>query len=267
VAQRSAAFHLRKYYLDCIGPDGSVVIGYVARLRWGPLSLSYAALLECAADGTRRERHTWSRVPEPVVTGRGLSWECDALGVRGSWQDPTDELDAVLPDEHSGFVQWRVLAPRAVARLEQAGLPPLLGYGYVERLELVLEPWRLPFDTLHWGRFHSEHDVLVWIGWDGEVPLRHCTHNGELLSGASFGERVLSFEPGRELRLTSSRTVHDAPVVAAIGGLPRVLRRVPPSFMAAREVKWVSEARLSTTGRPPAAGWALHERVQFRQPR
>jgi hypothetical protein len=263
MAEREGRFRLWKYYLDCVSEDGAVCIGYVARLRWGPLSVGYCALLECDADGTRRERHSYVRVPEPVVSSSEVEWLCEPLGVRGRWSNATVRHEATLLDGEAGRVHWQVLAPRSPASIERpAG--PLTGLGYVERLELSIEPWRLPFETLHWGRFHSDADVLIWIGWDGDVRLRHILHNSELLTDARFGERVLHFEPGRELQLLDTRTVREAPVLAALDRLPRALRRVPPSFMAAREVKWLSQARLSNGDRSPANGWALHERVQFR---
>jgi hypothetical protein len=260
MARRTGAFRMWKYYLDCISPAGDVCICYVGCLRWGPLAIRYCALLECDADGAQREQHHFAPTPEPVSSADGIEWACEALGVRGNWRTRGSAHEATLLAGAAGQVQWRVLAPISEVSLERpAG--PLEGCGYVERLDLSIEPWRLPIRTLHWGRFHSEGDSLIWIGWDGEHRLRHIVHNGELLDDGVFGEHALRFEPGLELRLTSTRTVHDAPVVAAVERLPRVLRRVPPGFMAAREVKWLSRAQLSGSGRTPVTGWALHERV------
>lgn len=261
--ERAGRFRLWKYYLDCVGDDGAVRIGYVGGLRWGPLSVHYAALLECDARGAR-ERRTYQRVPEPTADGGGISWECQPLGVSGTWREGTPAHEARLLDGPAGSIDWRVLAPRARGRIEAGPGAPVAGWGYVERLELDIEPWRLPLDTLYWGRFHSPTDVLVWIGWEGEVRLRHILHNGALLAGGSFGGPLLQFQPDIELSLTETRTIRDAPVIAALDRLPRVLRRVPPAFLAAREVKWLSRARLSSPHRAPASGWALHERVQFR---
>lgn len=262
--ERAGGFRLWKYYLDCVGADGTVCIGYVGGLNWGPISLHYAALLECAADGTQRERHTYRRVPEPISSGAGIDWECETLGVSASWRELAPAHEATLLDDAAGRISWRVLSPRGRARITRPAGPPVEGWGYVERLELDIEPWHLPVDTLYWGRFHSEADVLVWIGWEGAVRLRHVLHNGELLGDASFGDGVFGFEPGLELRLMTTRSIHDAPVIAPVGQLPRLLRRVPPSFLTAREVKWLSRASLSSGSRPPTSGWALHERVQFR---
>jgi len=261
---RRRAFRLWKYYLDVVGENGDVGIGYVAGLRWGPLALRYAALLESAADGTSRERQTWARVPEPAVGSYGIDWRCEPLGLTGSWTEPVGAHEALLLDDGRGTVRWQVLAARAAVRLERTGQPTLAGWGYAERLELNIEPWRLPIDTLFWGRFHAATDTLVWIGWEGDAPLRHVLHNGELLADATFGKRALRFEPGRELALLETRTLRAAPVVAAMSRLPQVLQRVPPSFLTAREEKWLSLARLSSPHRPPVTGWALHERVRWR---
>ncbi|NJD09162.1 MAG: hypothetical protein FIB01_01555 [Gemmatimonadetes bacterium] len=258
------SFRLWKYYLDCVGADGTVCIGYAGGLRWGPLAVHYAALLEGAPDGGRRERHSYRETPEPRVESGGVHWECAPLGVSGSWRDAVPGYRATLLESAAGTVRWQVLAPKAEARVERAGGGVVTGWGYVERLELNLEPWRLPLNTLYWGRFHSPTDALVWIGWEGDVRLRHITHNDRLLADAHFGEQVLRFDPGLELQLLDTRTIRDAPVIAALDRLPRALRRVPPSFATAREVKWLSRARLSSGQGPPAMGWALHERVRFR---
>ena len=264
MADGAGGFRLWKYYLDCVSADGDVCIAYVAGLRWGPLAVRYAALLESGADGARRERHTYARVPEPVVSAQGIEWRCEPLGVAATWRDAMPAHRATLLDGASGRISWELLAPRATARIERPAGAAVAGWGYAERLELTIEPWRLPFDTLYWGRFHSATDALVWIGWEGDVRLRHIVHNGELLREASFEERTLRFEPGRELHLDDTRMLHDAPVIAAVDRLPRVLRRVPPSFMAAREVKWLSQARLLAGNRAPVHGWALHETVTVR---
>lgn len=262
MARRAGKFRLWKYYLDCVSPAGDVCIGYVGSLHWGPLRIRYCALLECDASGERRERHRYVRASAPQTAGTAIEWKCEPLGVQGRWCDATSWPEATLLDSACGQVRWQVLAARSPAAIERPS-GRLAGLGYVERLELTIEPWRLPFRTLHWGRFHSELDALVWIGWDGEVRLRHCLHNGELLTDASFSEESVHLDDGRELLLVDHRTVHDAPVIAALDRLPGVLRRVPPSFMAAKEVKWLSQARLSSPGRMPASGWAVHERVQL----
>jgi len=259
-----ARFHLSKYYLDCVTDDGAGCIAYVARLHWGPLRLRYAALLEWPAGGQVRERHAFGRVAPPQAEGDVLHWSCARLAVRAHWHGAEALPAATLFDGPAGRIDWQVLAPRARARLERTGQPALEGWGYGERLDMTVKPWHLPFDTLSWGRFHSPADALVWIAWDGETTLRHIIHNGELLDEAEVAERSLHFGGDRELLLAHTFTLRDAPVAAALERLPRVLRRVPPTFLAAREVKWLSQARLSNRRVPPASGWALHEWVRFR---
>jgi hypothetical protein len=254
VNARAARFYLRKYYLDCVGGDGTACIGYAATLRWGPLLVHYASLLDYPAAGGEYERHTYARVPEPVLAADGLEWHCEALGVGACWHQASPAEPATLFADDTGWIRWHAIAPRAQARIERRGRPPLEGWGYAECLELTIEPWRLPFDTLHWGRFHSANDALVWIGWDGDVRLRHILHHGEPLADATFAEQLVRFAPGTELRFAQTRTLRDAPVVAAVARLPRVLRRLPPSFMTAREVKWLSQAQLWTRNQPPTSG-------------
>lgn len=260
---RQGRFHLLKYYLDCVAPDGSAFIAYAARLRWGPLFLHYTAVHESDARGRRRDRHSWSRAPAPVATGGGFGWRCPGLGISAAWRDATPGYEVSLLADGAARVEWRVLAPRAAATIEgpDGGVE---GPGYIERLELTLEPWLLPLDTLHWGRFHSGAGTLVWLGWDGEHPLRDVRYDGRVLPDAGFVSDGLELGSEGELRFTDSQVLRDAPVVAAVAKLPRVLRLLPPAFMKAREVKWLSRARLSLAGLPPESGWALHEQVGLR---
>ena len=256
MSERAGGFRLWKYYLDCVGADGTACIG--VRGRPAPGDRSHCAmppLLECAPDGTRRERHTYRRVPEPVGSGAGIDWECEPLGVSAQLAGAGARARGDPAEQRGG--PGRLASARAARRCAASTgrQPPRWSGGATSNgWSSTIEPWRLPLDTLYWGRFHSAHGRAGVDRLGGPVRLRHVLHNGELLADASFDDQVLRFEPGLELQLEVTRTIHDAPVVAAIERLPRVLRRVPPSFMAAREVKWLSQARLSSVGRVPASG-------------
>lgn len=258
---RTRPFRLDKYYLDCIDPDGAACIAYAARLEWGPAALQYAAVLECAADGTRRERHCWRGIAPPVVSDDEIRWQCDALAVRGTWLRTAPPIEATLHERGRERITWHNLAPRARAEV-RCGDACYAGTGYAERLVMTVKPWRLPFDTLRWGRWHGGEDTVVWIAWDGATRKRVVYCNGEPSEDATFEDERIVFG-ARVLSLHDTRTIHDAPITAAIADLPALLRRVPLSFAQAREVKWVSRG-CSRAGAHASNGWALHEVVRLR---
>lgn len=266
---RTAGFRLTKYYLDCVTASGAAYIAYAARLRWGPVNVSYAALLESDERGRCRERRTFSGVSRPDAADGTITWACAGLGVSGSWEPTAPPEHARLLDAGRSRIDWEALAPRAACELRLEGEGVVTGTGYVERLELTVLPWRLPFDTLHWGRFLAEGAVLFWIAWDGETRLRHIRLDGRALPEAHFGPDDIRFgtdgAAGDDIVLSflQTRTVRRAPIVTALGSLPALLRRVPSGFHSAEEEKWVSRACL-TEGKRTSSGWALHERVRLR---
>lgn len=259
---RPTAFRLTKHYLDCISPEGDVLIGYAATLAWGPLALRYASVLECSAAGVRSESSTWHGVTDPAVEKDRVEWTCAPLDVHGEWVGDVAPAELRLLEDGPRHIHWHGVAPRAQVELEVRGRR-FRGTGYVERLELGIEPWRLPFDTLYWGRFHAPDDVVFWIAWEGATRLCRIRHNGEWLEHGEFEGDVLRLGDDVELTPHEKRVVHEGPVIAAVGGLPQLLQRIPPAFASAKEVKWVSQASLRTP-RSTSRGWLLHETVRFR---
>jgi hypothetical protein len=128
---------------------------------------------------------------------------------------------------------------------------------------MTLKPWRLPFERLRWGRFHSPADALVWIEWSGSTERSWVFVNGLELDDArtipggidSPGDGVtLTIEEGSTLR--SGRLVHTA---------LRSLRNavvLMPGWRKAHETKWLARARMVLPERA-SVGWAIHEVVQW----
>ena len=302
-------FVLRKWYFDCVTPRGDAFIGYWARLRWDIVRVRYASTLVAPAGGEARERLTFLPVAAPAPSPRGLRWRCRRLGLASAWHarapaierrllgNASAESGAAWLDASEPGIAWDCLAPAATARVRVRGRT-LSGLGYAERLTLTLEPWRLPFHTLHWGRFLARGGrSLVWILWESDdddatastraSPLP-ATPPGPVVrppaaAGGSPGSAcfvfvdsrpadVLEFAPdrlvtgeGAQLTLARERALRAGPVVSApLRALPWLGPRVPPAFLAAREEKWLSRGTLVSPGAAPVAGWAIHEIVRFR---
>jgi hypothetical protein len=70
---------------------------------------------------------------------------------------------------------------------------------YAEKLEMSVKPWKLPLAELRWGRFLSETDTIVWIDWQGEMPVNWVFYQGNPVSQAVVGDDFVSINRGEIL--------------------------------------------------------------------
>ena len=257
-------FRLSKWYCDCVTDDGSAFVGYWARMGWGPFTLPYAAALYKSKGEPTRERSSLRKSRMPTRHGEELRWECDRLGVRGTWSPVAPAVSRTLLETTDGTIEWHCHLPSAHANIELDGVGRLSGPGYAEHLEMTVKPWKLPFDQLRWGRFLSAEDAVTWIEWRGVETKRWVFYNGSEL------EQVL-FEP-RRIELPGGHGVialHDAAVLregrllsTALRNIPGAALWLPRRMRNAYEAKWLAAGTLETaTG--VSHGWAIHELVRL----
>ncbi len=256
---------LDKYYLDVVTDEGGGCIGYAARLDGFGLGATLAATLSwdsSAAAGAHQRRTLRGQLPAAAATD--LMWHCPALAVAGRWT-PQDLAGAetVLWSDGRARVVWQVLASRAAVRL-QLGAQTISGWGYAERLQLDLPPWRLPIDGLRWGRYVSASDGVVWIEWEHAAPRRWLWHNGTLCPEFQLTGTGVMWPAGR-LAFGEQRTIRSGRLAdTAFARWPGVQRWLPRRLRLFDEKKWCAPALLTATGRGPSCGWVIHEYVGFR---
>jgi hypothetical protein len=268
-ATRPAGFRFRKWYLDCVAEDGGAVIGYCARLWWGPVRMEYAALLDAPADGEPRQWQVLRGGGWPEQAGSRCVWRAPGLELEGSWTATAPPVERVLLATPRGGIRWRCHQPASSVRLGWrmgATERSIAGTGYAEELELTLPPGRLPFRRLWWGRFVAPGASLVWIQWRGRTNRRialldGAPHRRPMIAPGDGGVRV---EGAGELCYGETRPLRERPLAESVfGGVPGLLRLLPPRFRAARESKRLSHAELRRPGLAPAVGWAIHEVVEW----
>ncbi len=259
-------FCLSKWYLDAVSEDGDVFIGYHALLRWHRLKASYAATLTGEGDDART-RATVRFEEEPILRVGSLSWAAPVLGVAGTWESVTSrEISRTLCESSEGSVSWRCVLPAARCELAHRGRT-LRGLGYVEHLSSTLPPWKLPIDTLRWGRFLADAHSVVWIDWRRKTGADAKTWifvDGREVHG-EMSEETVFFEGGRvELPAQGRLVLREGGLSYLLRNLPRGLRTsLPTHGLAIHETKWRTRGCLELPGEAPAAGWAIHEIVRF----
>jgi len=253
------SFRASKWYLDCVSDSGDVSILYTGRAKWGAFELCYSSILE-EEGGRTASRVSFAPEPEPVVSGETASWRSARLAVEGTWRADAEEVRCVLYCCEAGSVEWRCLMPRATARIGTCS-----GLGYVEHLALSVAPWKLPIQTLRWGRFLSSSEWIVWIEWKGEVSRTVVYRSGRLERTLAIEDAAIQFADGSRLNMDQTLTIREGPLGStALAALPGVRHSVPGQILRTLEHKWRSRARFTGRDGKQAEGWAIHERVEWR---
>jgi hypothetical protein len=253
-------FALTKWYLDIVGDGLAAYVGYWVSLRWRGVTL-------CGQQHLLHTPHTGvtsygglGTPPPPVVKGAPptqVRWEPnDSTGV---WNAVCNPIERTLYRSPQGDIDWHCLMPKAQGRVE---LPHLAieGWGYVERLDITLPVWTLPFRRLLWGRAHSASHCLTWIAWSATAAAEPWAEPGHaqelqlaLYDGAAATGLVVS---EAEVRTDACRLVVGARLPLRQGNLlstvfeplEALTRLLPRAAFLADERKWVAEGCLESGG-------------------
>lgn len=257
-------FSLDKWYLDVVTDVGDVAILYAARLRWGAFRASYASAMAIERDGAHREARTVRGVVPPRHDARELTWQNKALDVDGRWRLGARPIRRTLASTADGEIRWSCRVPRGYASV-RIGACAYEGIGYAERLRLTIPPWKLPFDTLRWGRHASDGHAVVWIAWRGADRQSWVWADGREQPNAVVTDAGVSgLTDGLELCIGSGRDVVDRRVLAAFADLlPGIAHLVAGPLADMHERKRVERSALVRAGQPVDHGWTLREVVTW----
>jgi hypothetical protein len=293
---------VEKWYLDCVTADGAGLIGYAARLGWGPLAVRCSETLRWNSVSGPAENRIVLGGAWPVESSKGVQWTNPALKLAGQWRGLQPAMSAVLlHEEAAGRIEWCCTCPAARVTIEVAGTR-CEGLGYAEHLVMTLPPARLPLRELQWGRFIAEGQSCAWIRWSGREARTWCFHNGAPVAtefgagprgGLPVAEAVRLSAPGGDETLTRSATRLDrsgysengisvlnwaghrlelAPGVTlrsgrvadtVFQGAPLLRRLCPGTLGEVMETKWCSRGVLTDAAGRRHEGWAIHEVAIF----
>lgn len=255
-------FRLEKWYLDCVSTDGAVLIGYAARLKWGPIRLDYGARITKFRGGTPCQRQSLSF--GTVDEGSGtIRWANDRLKVAGEWTGGEPIGSIIVVDEPSGRIEWQCLGANCAVDVRVDG-QAMTGVGYVERLTMTVPPWMLPFTELRWGRFISDdrRSHMVWTDMRGRAPRNWVwLDSGEPVAGTVDANGVRT-ESAELVFLSSDPLRCDNVARTLMGRFAFMTKLLPEGLRAIREDKQVSSCVLRTRD-SESRGFSINEVVTW----
>jgi len=267
--RENSEFRLTKWFLDCITDEGEAVIFYAAKLDWLGWEIPYSSCLSYAPDKGTDYRFSFQPNQLPVREDTSIRWSDHHFGVEGIWQSKSAPISERLYESNEGFLEWNCFQAAGNAHL-QINDREVSGKGYVEKMVLTIEPWKLPIDELRWGRFSSQENPAVWIEWSGDQPRSLLWFRGKRLenpiiedSRVTVAEQNLLLEMDQGVVLESEEKIMQV-VGNIISHFPGISHSIPTRFLKAEEIKWLSHGTLHILGEPNCNGWIIHELVQFK---
>lgn len=257
-------FVLDKWYFDVVSAEGSAFLGYSASLAWSGLRVRYEAYFFSPPDAPTEEAASFGRPRPPRSLGDDVAWHSPRLGIEGTWRRAAPRLRRRLLHEERNSILWLCHQPRARAAVMLPSGRRIDGDGYVERLRMTIPPGELPFDTMHWGRFHGETETLVWIEWQRGERGRWIFRNGVGQKSAFLTDEGLSgLDAGGALDFGRLRPLRDRAVLPALASVPGLKRRAVGRLATMHETRWTGTGTLRRGDASREPGRLIHEEVSW----
>ncbi|HEY9047798.1 MAG TPA: hypothetical protein VIN08_17950 [Ohtaekwangia sp.] len=258
-----SGFHLEKWYLDASDDFHQAFIGYAATLKWKWITLHYSGYTFLDKDGKLRKRNSFSKKVFPLQQDNLIHWK--AFDCSGTWRRSDSAVEETLLDAGNGkSIQWQCTFPKAGTTVSIGDSHIANGWGYAEKINLTITPWKLPIDELHWGRFLSEDHTVIWIRWIGPVPKTLVYYNGRRITEAIIEHDEINFNQ-YILRLSHSSKMRTGTITDTVfSRFPALAKLFPKSILQLQENKWLSSGTLHHNNRVMATGKAIHEIVQWK---
>jgi hypothetical protein len=256
---------LEKYYIDVVTEAGAGAYMHAATVELGGIRFSACATMQFDHTG-----------PLPPNTAWHACEISDRAGVLHFGRLPNMDGDVIVRPRNvgsaielfrtdTGGVQWEAIACDADVSAILRGVE-LNGRGYAERLVMTIPPWSMPIERHWWGRTITDDISIVWLVWEGPVPL-------------SIG--VVNGQPAQHIEVTAERVIvdgymihHGTPTVLSAGSVMtnklRALRPIasllPFGQWDLDEQRWVcrSEVIDTSNGIVRGPGWTMHECITWK---
>ncbi|MBX7172712.1 MAG: hypothetical protein K1X72_17210 [Pyrinomonadaceae bacterium] len=251
--------------MDCIDENGNIFIGYIGIVKWRKFSFNYSNFLfyDALKDEFKAD-YSIKKSPFPEWTYPQLKWTHQSLKIDGEWNSLQSSVEEKLLQEDERFINWSCFQPLTKTKV-QLGERLIEGLGYAEKLDLEIDPQNLPFETLRWGRFTADETSIVWIEWQGEIPLKVVYLNGVKYENVDISEESIQiYDANLELKLTESLELRKGSLLDTVfKNLHWLIKRFPLKMLSTFECKWRSKGVLVDKNAENSikSGWAMHEIV------
>ncbi|MCU0393758.1 MAG: hypothetical protein MUE81_21810 [Thermoflexibacter sp.] len=184
--------------------------------------------------------------------------------LKGIWTKQMPNISEILLENEQGYILWECFIPLAYVQLDiRKNVSSYTGNGYVEKLTLSVKPWEMPIKVLHWGRFLTENQSIIWIRWEGEETRNLVFYNGIKQENPQIDEQRIFFG-NFCLDLSEKYILRNGSLISTIFRRFAWLKKIFPSkILHLQECKWQSKGVLTQDGQKINENWAIHEKVEW----
>lgn len=169
-----------KWYLDIQNADSTGYF-YAGRLVIGGISIPFSEIHLFQENDTTHEYRLglkFKKTFRSVTAGHysiRLNKDFISLEIRyndgvikGNWKqlhEPLSQPVKPVFQNENGICSWRVWAPQSEVNITGDGNPifEMTGLGYIDHVHLSIPFWKVPFQTLCWGRLFSEDSWVCFF--------------------------------------------------------------------------------------------------------
>ncbi|MGE5499606.1 MAG: hypothetical protein ACM3Q2_16125 [Syntrophothermus sp.] len=258
-------FFLSKWYADLTDAFGNLFIVYIGYIKYGRLNISYSSFLRQTADGKSREAYSLKKYEQPRITADSFFWKSDELGLEMIYfQDGTSAKKDIYTSPE-GCIKWHCLQTRSKCEITAGTKETFKGTGYVEKVEMTLKPWKLPFNCLRWGRLITDTNSVIWIDYKGSNSLSLMLMDESEYRDAVFGEEKISFNGGNDMIVFSNPSdIKNGEIISStFSKIPLINKIIPPGLLKIHEHKMAAEGELFCRQNKTGRGRAIYEVVRW----
>jgi len=223
----------------------------------------YSALIFCDAEGRTTERSTLRKTGSPAI-GDTIQFNHDLLKLTANLKRTDNPIIiTIFKDSEGNELIWDCHHPGALAEINYNG-DIYKGHGYSETLLCPVKPWNLPVDELKWGRFLSDSATVIWISWQGKVPMNKIFFNGIEFNDAVFENDIIIFGDGAyKLAFSEKRIIREGKLSGLLSKMAFLKIFFNRRILNTMEIKYKARTSFSKDSVLVSDGWSLFEVVTW----
>jgi hypothetical protein len=247
--------------MDVADIAGNVYIGYWASLKWKKIAIDGCHhLWRSEQKGIKTQTDIIKEVA-PRQTRNLLIWKTNRIQAIWDLAKNSAPIKETLFTSDKGKIIWQCLQPKAYASIKSSNLS-FSGLGYAECIDITLPVWDLPFNTLYWGRCHTDNHFLVWIKWSGQTNQNLVYFDNKRSQNFKIKKREI-IGSGFLLKMQESFSLRQGEIASTVfRPFEKIVKIFPRKTFLANESKWYGRGILYTSSaKEPAT--IIYEKVTW----